>query len=141
MCFDIIDSCFVHKPPFNHSHPRSPYPSSSFFLDLFMPIISHAHPQLRQPSPHSPIIIPTTFSLSSSTPHVNAPSSLGRGSGSGVFLLQHSGEPHALRTLRNADAVHFNRSLVVHRHRVRIFHMARLLWELRGDDVEDAVST
>ena len=142
MCFDIIDSCFVHKPPpFNHSHPRSPYPSFSFFLDLLMPIISHAHPQLRQPSPHSPIIISTTFSLSSSTPHVNAPSSLGRGSGSGVFLLQHSGEPHALRTLRNADAVHFNRSLIVHRRRVRIFHMARLLWELRDDDVEDAVST
>ena len=106
-----------------------------------MPIISHAHPQLRQPSPHSPIIISTTFSLSSSTPHVNAPSSLGRGSGSSVFLLQHSGELHALRTLRNADTVHFNRSLVVHRRRVRILHMARLLWELRGDDVKDAVST
>ena len=78
------------------------------FLDPLMLIISHAHPQLRHPSPHSPIIVPTTFSLSSSTPYVNAPSSLGRGSGSGGFLLQHSGEPHALRTLRNAVAVNFH---------------------------------
>ena len=110
-----------------------------FFLDPLMPIISHAHPQLYHPSPHSLIIIPTTFSLSSSTPYVIAPSSLGRDSGSGVFLLQHSGEPHALHTLRNAVVVHFHRSLVVHRCRVRILHTAHLLWELRGGDVEDGV--
>ena len=73
-------------------------------------------------------------------PYVRTPSSLGRGSGSVGFLLQHSGEPHALRTLRNADAVHFHHSLVVHRRRVRILHTARLLWELCGGDVEDAVS-
>ena len=87
-----------------HSHPKSPY---SFFIYSLMPIISHAHPQLYHPSPHSPIIIPTTFSLSSSTPYVSTPSSLGRGSGSGGFLLQHSGEPHALRTSRNVVASAF----------------------------------